>query len=317
MLGATSSNKAILAARCFLWWILQQGYYLTDHSLLFHYMPLLPSACIGSCWNITDILHTRLLYGVRAALASSSSMKFDGFTERQWPINAWPLRWWQFYNVAMPLPAHRRLLLCTTCVQGSDSETYRVIILIPEPSWLKLPMPFLLTPWLHYLLISSPQKCSARSGKPLKSSAVSTLSLPLFPPTHPPLFSFLLVSSSSLSPHSVDHACPSRPGLPVPNKLFSSLGNRGEGEKGRSVEKGTEVHVGEEQSTLHLQQELCCLIQPDVNAEVTGGMKTRVEETNSSILFQLHVRLSNDLLSNQRYATPLHSLAWIWTLFFF
>ncbi len=232
MLGTASWNGTILAACCFLWWILQQGYYPTDHSLRFHYMPLLPSACIGSCWNITDILHMRLLYGIRAALASSSTMKFDGFAERQWPINAWPLRWRQLYNVAMPLPAHRQLLRCTTCVQGLDSEMYRMIILTPKPSWLKLPLPVLLTPWLHYILISSTQKCSARSGKPLKSSAVSTLSLPVFSPTHPPLFSFLLVSSSSLSPHSVNHACPSPPSLPVPNKLFCSLGKPRRGRKG-------------------------------------------------------------------------------------
>lgn len=225
---------------------------------------------MGSCWSIADILHARLLYGERAALASSSSIKFDGFAERQWPANAWPSRWRQLYNVAMPLPARRRLLYCTTSVPALDSEMYGMIILIPKPSRLKLPLPFLLTPWLHYLLISSPQKCSARSEKPLKSSAVSTLSRPLFRPAPSQLFSFLLVSSTGASPLSVNHACPSRPILPVPNKLFCSLGRRGEGEKGRSVLRGAEVHVGEEQSVLLLQQEFCCRSQPGMNAEATG-----------------------------------------------
>lgn len=48
-----------------------------------------------------------------------------------------------------------------------------------------------------------------------------------------------------------------------------------------------------------------------------GGGKDREEETNSSIQFQLHVRLSNNLLLNSKYAMVLLSLALISTLFFF
>lgn len=158
MLDVTGSNKAILIARCFLWWIIQQGYYQTDHSLLFHYMPLLASAYMCQ------------LYHIWIVLALAPSIKFDGFAEGQWPVNAQrPLRWRQLYNVAIPFPLHRKLLHCTTTVQGLDSEMYGMIILIPKPPSLKLHLIFLLTPWLHYLLISSPQKCSARSKKALKS----------------------------------------------------------------------------------------------------------------------------------------------------
>ena len=213
----------------------------------------------------------RLLHGIRAALASSSSIKFDGFAVRQWPVNSWPMRRRRLYNVAMPLPAHRRLLYCTTSMPGLDSEMYRMIILIPEPSRPKLPLPFLLTPRLHYLLISSRQKCSARSGEPLKSSAVSAPPRPLFFP----LFSFLLVSSSSVSPHSVNHACPSRPSLPVPNRLFCSLGSQGRRRKGeKCVEGHRGACWGKSKSTRHLQQEFCCQVQPGMNAEAMGEIKT-------------------------------------------
>ena len=72
------------------------------------------------------------------------------------------------------------------------------------------------------------------------AGCLCTFSVSVLPLAHSPLFSFLLVSSSSPSPHTVNHTGLSRPNLPVPNKLFRTLGNRGEGEEGRSAEKGIE-----------------------------------------------------------------------------
>lgn len=94
------------------------------------------------------------------------------------------------------MPFCRTLLYFTMSVWSLDSEMYRVIIFIPGPTWVKLPIAFLLTPRLHYLLISSPQKCSARSENPLKSSAVSTPSRPLLSHVCSPCF----LSSLSLLP---------------------------------------------------------------------------------------------------------------------
>lgn len=70
-----------------------------------------------------------------------------------------------------------------------QTEYYCSVQLASRPN---LPLPSSLTSWLHYLLISSLQKCSARSDKPLKSPAVCTPSSPLFSR----LFSFLLVFPS-------------------------------------------------------------------------------------------------------------------------
>jgi len=71
---------------------------------------------------------------------------------------------------------------------------YEMITLIPKPSRLKLPLPFLLTPWLHYLLISSLRKLFTRSEKPLKSSAVSTVASPRSASTHSTRTVFFLVT---------------------------------------------------------------------------------------------------------------------------
>lgn len=107
-LAAISSNKAILTASCFLWWILQRSHYLTDHALLFHHVPL--HACfppsIGSCWYYWYFC-TCMELGVQAAFISSPSIKFDRFGELQWPVNAWPWRRRQLYNVAIPLLAQK------------------------------------------------------------------------------------------------------------------------------------------------------------------------------------------------------------------
>lgn len=189
---------------------------------------------------LTEVAEVLLFctWGTRAALASPLSIKFDGFAGRRRPISARSLRWRQLYNVAVPLPAHRRLLCCTTSTQGPDGEMQRVIILIPKPFRLKLTLAFLLTPSLHYLLIPSPQKCSARSEEPLKYSAVFTLSRPLFSPSHSPLCSFSLVSSFSVSPLSANHTSPSKPTLPAPNRLFCSLERKVEEGKGKKCCEG-------------------------------------------------------------------------------
>lgn len=141
----------------------------------------------------------------------------------------------------MPLPAHRRLLHCTTRVQGLDSEICRMIILIPKPSSLKLPLPFLLTPRLHYLLISSPQKCTARSEKPLKSSAVSSLSRA--PVLSCSLFAvFFLVSLFRRSFSSLCQSC-----MPITTKPTCAeqvIPFSGEPRRGRKGEKCGEGHKG-------------------------------------------------------------------------
>lgn len=54
------------------------------------------------------------------------------------------------------------------------------------------PCPSLLHPNSITYWFPSLQKCSARSEKPLKSSAVSTVSWPLFSPAHSQLFLFLV-----------------------------------------------------------------------------------------------------------------------------
>lgn len=45
-----------------------------------------------------------------------------------------------------------------------------------------------------------------------------------------------------------------------------------------------------------------------MSVEATGEIKAGEEETDSSIPFQLGVRLSNDLLVNPKYAMVLHGL---------
>lgn len=84
-------------------------------------------------------------------------------------------------------------------------------------------------------------------------------SLDLLPLTLPALFSFLLLYSCSLSPHTVNHACPSRPSQPVQSKLFCSPGNWGdvreacgEGQRGAYLGKSKENCS-------------CCQIQPDMS----------------------------------------------------
>lgn len=193
---------------------------------------------------------------------------------------------------------------------------------------LKLLLPFLLTPWLHYLLISSLQKCSARSEKPLKSSAVSSLSESLFSPAPSPLFFFFfLVSLSSSSPspacvstHSVNHACPSRPSLPVLNKLFCSQGKRAEGRKGGEVRRRAWRCILGKSKAHYLQLELCCRILPDMNAEVRGGDKDWGRRDNWSIVFQLRVKLSNDLLLKPKWGAtatlPCLDLNWFLNFLF-
>lgn len=87
-LGTTRSNKAILTAHCFLWWILQQGYYLTNRLLLFHYA----LASLPPFYRYMVkyyFLHMRLLYGVWATLTSTFSSKFDGFARA--PSGPWIL----------------------------------------------------------------------------------------------------------------------------------------------------------------------------------------------------------------------------------
>lgn len=125
-LGTTRSNRAILAALCFLWWILQHDYYLTVGSLLFHYMPSLPSPFIGRCWILLMFCPCCMVYELH--LLPHLAQSLMALQECQWPMTTWPLRWRQLCNVAMTLPAHRRLVYSTTSVQGLDSEMFGVII---------------------------------------------------------------------------------------------------------------------------------------------------------------------------------------------
>lgn len=150
----------------------------------------------------------------------------------------------------MPLPAHGRLLYCTTSTRGLDSARYGMIILIPEPSRLKLPLPY---SCLHPDSITywfPPPRNAQQGQRNLSSPRLSLLfrrgpSSILFHSLHSaPVFSFLLVPSSSLSllTPSIMHAHHDQAYLCL-NKLFCSPGNRGEGRKAwGSVER--EGHRG-------------------------------------------------------------------------
>lgn len=153
--SALSSNKAILAAGCFLSLILMWSYYLTDHS----------------CFFTSSPYYQRFAHapGIQAAPASSSTMKCDASAECQWPLGP---RDEGNATMFQSLFLHTECY-CVTSMQGLDGKMNGMIILMPKPSGLKLPLPFLLTSWLHYLLIPFLQKCTSRSEKPLKSSTVS------------------------------------------------------------------------------------------------------------------------------------------------
>lgn len=173
----------------------------------------------------------------------------------------------------------------------------------PKLSLLNPALPFLLTPWVHIDFLPSEKLTKVREN--LWSCGLSLFLGPGSLALVLPLFSFLLVSSSGPSPHSVNHACPSRPSLPVPNKLFRSLGSWGEGEKGRSEEKGTRVHIGEEQSVLYATGTLLSDTGWHESWSPRGD-KDGEGETNSSILFQLHVRKSNDLVLNPKHSVDVN-----------
>lgn len=173
--------------------------------------------------------------GVQVAPASSSFMKCDGFAECQWPLGP------RAKLQCLFLQRECQCIVRAAWTVGLRLKCTEWLFWCPSP--LHWNLSFSLTSWLHYLLISSLQKCSARSEKPLKSSAVSTPPLPLVSLTCCCLLlHFLLVSLQSFS--SLCQSC--MPITSEPTCAEQVIPFTGDSRTGRKGEKCREGHRGGE-----------------------------------------------------------------------